>query len=44
MCYIYRENLFAQNVTNIIFIFETSPSSKPKDKNVGDMKYYFPTA
>jgi len=44
MCNIYRENLFAQNVTKVIFIFETSPSIKSKDKNVRDMRYYFPTA
>jgi len=29
-------------VTNITFIFETSPNTKPKEKKVGDMAYYVP--
>jgi len=29
-------------VTNITFIFETSPNTKPKDKKWGDMAYYVP--
>jgi len=29
-------------VTNITFIFETSPNTKPKEKKVGDMAYYDP--
>jgi len=28
------ETLFTQNVTNITFIFETSPNIKPKEKKV----------
>jgi len=27
-------------VTNITFIFETSPNTKPKEKKWGDMTYY----
>jgi len=30
-----NETLFTQNVTNITFIFETSPNTKPKEKKVG---------
>jgi len=30
-------------VTNITFIFETSPNTKPKEKKVGVMAYYIPT-
>jgi len=30
-----HEKLFTQNVTNITFIFETSPITKPKEKKVG---------
>jgi len=29
-------------VTNVTFITETSPNTKPKQKNVGDMSYYIP--
>jgi len=29
------KKLFTQNVTNITFIFETSPNAKPKEKKVG---------
>jgi len=29
-------------VTNITFIFETSPNTKPKERKVGDMAYYIP--
>jgi len=29
-------------VTNINFVFETSPNTKPKEKKVGDMAYYIP--
>jgi len=30
-------------VTNITFVFETSPNTKPKEKKVGgDMAYYAP--
>jgi len=32
---IQHEKLFTQNVTNITFIFETSPNTKPKEKKVG---------
>jgi len=31
-----------QNVTNITFIFETSPNKNRKEKKVGDMAYYIP--
>jgi len=31
----YHEKLFTQNVTNITFIFKTSPNAKPKEKKVG---------
>jgi len=27
-------------VTNVTFIFETSPNTKPRDKQWGDMAYY----
>jgi len=27
-------------VTNITFVFETSPNTKRKEKKVGDMAYY----
>ena len=30
------KKLFTQNVTNITFIFETSPNAKPKEKQVGE--------
>ena len=30
-------------MTNITFIFETSPNTKPKEKKVRDMAYYIPT-
>jgi len=30
-------------VTNITFIFETSPNTKPKENKVGHMAYYIPT-
>jgi len=30
-----HEKLFTQNVTNITFIFATSPNTKPKEKKVG---------
>jgi len=30
-------------VTNVTFIFETSPNTKPKEEKVGDMAYYTPT-
>ena len=36
------EKLFTQNVTNITFIFETSPNTNPEEKKVGDMAYYIP--
>ena len=39
---IYHEKLFTQNVTNITFIFETPPNTKPEDKKWGDMAYYVP--
>ena len=29
-------------MTSIIFIFETSPNTKPKEKKWGDMAYYIP--
>jgi len=29
-------------VTNITFIFETSPNTKPKDKKWGNTAYYVP--
>jgi len=29
-------------MTNITFIFETSPNTKPKEKKWGDMAYYVP--
>jgi len=29
-------------VTNIIFIFETFPNTKPKDKKRGNIAYYVP--
>jgi len=29
-----HEKLFTQNVTNITFIFETSPNTKPKEKKL----------
>ena len=32
---IQHEKLITQNVTNIIFIFETPPNTKPKEKEVG---------
>jgi len=32
------ETLFSQNMTNITFIFETSPNTKPKEW--GDIAYY----
>jgi len=32
---IQHEKLFTQNVTNITFILETSPNTKPKEKKVG---------
>jgi len=43
MCSIKHEKLFTQDVTNVTFIFETSPNTKPKDEHEGDMAYYFPT-
>jgi len=30
-------------VTNITFIYETSPNTKPKEKKVGDIAYYVPS-
>jgi len=30
-------------VTNVTFIFEISPYTKFKEKNMGDMAYYMPT-
>jgi len=35
VAYHLNEKLFRQNVTNITFIFETSPNMKPKEKKVG---------
>jgi len=32
MCNIQHEKLFTQNVTNVIFSFETSPNTNPKRK------------
>jgi len=32
---IQHEKLITQNVTNITFIFETSPNTKPEEKKVG---------
>jgi len=36
------ETLFTQNVTNITFMFETSPNTKPKEKKVGVIAHYVP--
>jgi len=37
-----HEELFTQNVTNITFIFEASPNTKPKGRKWVDMPYYVP--
>jgi len=37
MCYIKREKLFTQNVTNVTFSFETSPNKTLREKCGGDM-------
>ena len=42
VCNIQHEKLFTQNVTNVIFSFETSPNTNPKRKKWGDMAYYVP--
>ena len=41
---ISHEKLFTQNVTNITFIFETSPNAKPKEKKVGEHGILCPPA
>jgi len=39
---IEHEKLFTQNVTNVIFGFETSPNTNPERKKWGNMAYYVP--
>jgi len=42
MCSIKHEKLFTQDVTNVTFIFETSPNTKPKDEHEGGHGILFP--